>query len=102
LVAATGAADATSAAGDARVAAPSGAAVARAVREADGGDAAIGVFASGLYRAVDGALADQLPRDAGAVGVDGRIRWDAQTYEARAWALATELRGSRAAIARLA
>jgi hypothetical protein len=60
------------------------------------------VFATGLRREVDGALAEQLPRDAGALGVDGRIRWDAQTYEARAWALATEQRGTGAAIARLA
>jgi len=102
LVAATGAADAAGAAGDTRVAAPTGAVVARAVREADGGDAAVGVFASGLRREVDGALADQLPRDAGAVGLDGRIRWDAQTYEARVWALAADVRGTHAAIARLA
>src|SRR5262249_48244799 len=76
LAAATGAADATSAAGDTRVAAPSGAVIARAVRESDGGDAALGGFATGLRRAVDGPLAEQLPRDAGAVGLDGRIRWD--------------------------
>ena len=102
LAAATGAGDATSAAGDTRVAAPTGAIVARAVREADGGNAQLGMFASGLRREVDGALAEQLPRDAGALGIDGRIRWDAQTYEARAWALATEQRGTAAAIARLA
>jgi hypothetical protein len=102
LAAATGSADATSAAGDTRVAAPTGAVIARVVREADAGNAAVGMFASGLRREVDGALADQLPRDAGALGLDGRIRWDAQTYEARAWLLATEQRGSGASIARLA
>jgi len=102
LAAATGAADAHGPAGTAPVAAPSGAAIARVVREANGGDAAAGVFASGLYRAADGALADQLPRGAGALGIDGRVRWSDQTYEARAWALATEQTGTRTAIARLA
>jgi hypothetical protein len=107
LAAATGAADATGPAGAAiaRVAAPTGAAVARVVREADAGNAQLGLFASGLHRAVersDGALADQLPRDAGALGIDGRIRWDDQRYEARAWGLATDQLGSAAAIARLA
>ncbi|HEX3758263.1 MAG TPA: DUF5916 domain-containing protein [Kofleriaceae bacterium] len=102
LAAATGAADATGPAGDTRVAAPTTAAVARVVREADAGNAQLGMFASGLHRAVDGALADQLPRDAGALGVDGRIRWDDQGYEARGWALATDQLGSAAAIARLA
>jgi len=102
LAAATGAADATL--GDAKlpVAAASEAVVARAIREADGGNAALGFFASGLHRQVDGALADQLARDAGALGADARIRWSEQTYEARAWALATEQRGTAAAIARLA
>jgi len=102
LAAATGSAEATSAAGDTQVAAPTGAVVARAVRETPAGDAGVGVFASGLLRGVDGALAEQLPRDAGALGIDGRIRWGAETYEARAWALATEQRGTAAAIARLA
>ncbi|HEX3477470.1 MAG TPA: DUF5916 domain-containing protein [Kofleriaceae bacterium] len=102
LAAATGAAGATGPAGDTRVAAPTAAAIARVVREAGAGDAELGMFASGLHRAVDGALADQLPRDAGAVGIDGRIRWDDQRYEARGWALATDQLGSAAAIARLA
>ena len=101
LAAATGSADATTTAGDVRVAAPAGSAVARVVREADGGNAQLGLFASGLHRALDGALADQLPRDEGALGVDGRLRWD-DTYEVRAWALATEQLGSHSAIARLA
>jgi len=102
LAAATGAADATL--GDARLpaAAATEAVVARAVREADGGNAALGFFASGLHRQLDGTLAEQLTRDAGALGADARIRWSEQNYEARAWALATEQRGSAAAIARLA
>jgi hypothetical protein len=111
LAAVTGGAEATGAApgapgapgaSDAQVAAPTGAMVARVAREADGGNAEAGMFASGLRREVDGALAEQLPRDSGAVGVDGRIRWADQTYEARAWALATGQRGTSAAIARLA
>jgi hypothetical protein len=106
LAAATEAADATGPAGTqpdhTRVAAPSGEAVARVVREADGGNAQVGMFASGLVRAVSGALATQLPRDEGALGADGRIRWSDQTYEARAWALATAQTGSAPAIARLA
>ena len=102
LAAATGAADAIGPAGATRVAAPTGAAIARVVREADAGNAQLGLFASELHRAVGGALADQLPRDAAALGIDGRIRWDDQGYEARAWALATDQLGSAAAIARLA
>jgi len=54
LAAATGSADATSAAGDTRVAAPTGAVIARVVREADAGNAAVGMFASGLRREVEG------------------------------------------------
>jgi hypothetical protein len=101
LAAATGSAEASDP-GATRVAAPSQAAIARVVREADAGNAELGLFASGLHRGVDGALAEAVPRDAGALGVDGRIRWSEQTYEARAWALATDQLGSRAAIARLA
>jgi hypothetical protein len=102
LAAATGGADAMTAGEAVRVAAPTEAAVARVVRAARGGNAAFGLFASGLHREVDGALAEQLPESAGAVGLDGRIRWADQTYEARAWALATEQIGTAAAIARLA
>lgn len=102
LAAVTGGADATGAGGDTRVAAPAEAAVARVAREAPSGDAQIGLFASALHRQVDGALADQLTRDAGAAGIDGRIRWADQTYEARGWVMATDQLGSAAAIARLA
>jgi len=102
LAAATEAADAVD--GDTRtpIAAATQAAVGRVVREGDRGNAAVGLFASYLHRQVDGALAEQLTEHAGALGADARIRWHEQTYEARAWVLATEQRGSRAAIARLA
>ncbi|HZJ64708.1 MAG TPA: DUF5916 domain-containing protein [Kofleriaceae bacterium] len=102
LAAATGGADAMAAGQAAPVAALTETAVARVVREAAGGNASFGLFASGLHREVDGALAEQLPDSAGALGLDGRIRWAAQTYEARAWALATDQIGTAAAIARLA
>lgn len=102
LAAATGGADATGPQGTTPVAGATESAVGRVVREAYGGNAALGLFASGLHRHVDGALADQLASDAGALGGDARIRWGDQSYEARAWALATEQRGTRAAIARLA
>lgn len=102
LAAVTDGADATL--GDTRqaVAAVTETAVARVVRESDDGNAAAGLFASGLHRHVDGMLAAQLPRDAGALGLDARLRWGAKTYEARAWALVSEQRGSADAIARLA
>jgi hypothetical protein len=102
LAAATGGADATLAGTRTPVAAATEAVVARVVREADGGNAALGIFASGLHRHTDGVLAEQLTDTAGALGADARIRWSGQTYEARAWALATEQRGTAAAIARLA
>ncbi|HET9624356.1 MAG TPA: DUF5916 domain-containing protein [Kofleriaceae bacterium] len=103
LAAATRGADATAADGTTTpVAAASEAVIARAVREADHGNRELGVFASALHRQVDGALADQLTRDAVTAGGDARIRWDDQTYEARAWSLVTDQRGSAAAIARLA
>ncbi|HSR98330.1 MAG TPA: DUF5916 domain-containing protein [Kofleriaceae bacterium] len=84
------------------VAARSEAAVARVVREADAGNAAFGLFASALHREVSGPLADALPSDAVALGLDGRLRWAHQGYELRGWALATEQLGTAASIARLA
>jgi hypothetical protein len=102
LAAATGAADASGPMGATRVAAPSEAVVGRVVREADSGDAAIGGFASGLHREVDGALARELVRGAATVGVDGSLRWDHQTYQVTGWAMATGQSGSPEAIARLA
>ena len=102
LAAATGGADAMAAGQATPVAALTETAVVRVVREAAGGNASFGLFASGLHREVDGALAVQLPESAGALGLDGRIRWADQTYEARAWALATDQIGTSAAIARLA
>ena len=80
------------------VAVPEQAAIARVVKESGDGERAAGVFASELHR--DGDIG--LPRDSSALGVDARLRWDDQTYEARAWALGTEQRGSAAAIATLA
>jgi hypothetical protein len=102
LAAVTDGADAMTADRVVAVAARTESAVARVVREASGGNAAFGLFASGLHREVGGALAEVLPGDAAAVGLDGRIRWADQSYEARGWALATEQLGTAAAIARLA
>jgi hypothetical protein len=81
-----------------RVAAPQQAVIARVVQERADGDASAGAFASGLHR--DAELGQ--PRDDGALGGDARLRWDDQTYEARAWLLATEQRGTADAIAALA
>jgi hypothetical protein len=103
LAAATQGADATSPTGATTpVAATSEQVIARAVREADHGNRELGMFASGLHRELSGPLTDQLTRDAVTAGGDARVRWDDQTYEARGWALATDQRGSAAAIARLA
>lgn len=90
LAAVTDGADAMTADRAVPVAARTESAVARVVREARGGNAAFGLFASGLHREVDGALAEALPGDAAAVGLDGRIRWADHSYEARGWALATD------------
>lgn len=100
LAAVTDGAHASTPTGDVAIAAPSQAAIVRVVREADNGNLAAGAFASGLHRMLDAPLDAQLTRDAGALGIDGRARWDG--YEARAWALATTQRGSRDAIDRLA
>ncbi len=103
LAAVTDGADAMLVDGSERaVAALTETAVLRVVRESADGNAAAGVFASGLHRHVDGELATELVRDAGIVGLDARLRWSAKTYEARAWALASGQRGTADAIARLA
>ncbi|HEY0195355.1 MAG TPA: DUF5916 domain-containing protein [Kofleriaceae bacterium] len=103
LAAASGNADASLADGTpVAVTAPAASAVARVVRESQDGNAAFGLFASELHRMLDARLADQLTRDASALGADARIRWADQTYEARTWVLASDQTGRAAAITRLA
>lgn len=73
--------------------------VARALKSSRDGDTNVGFFAQRLERSgLDGDLARGLVRDATTLGVDLRQRYADDAYELRAWALGSQVAGSRAAI----